>query len=200
LRNKELSPDKRPSHDGRRGAGYVKKRAGRFLSSFPTADRTTLEISNAINACYNSQRAAVGHTYEELGFAKALGRSSLLHTLYLAGKPLTHGEVRSELEITQGSVTFLVDGLEREGLVSRTTDAQDRRVVYVELTPKGQDVCRNITPAVVGVFHRICGTFTEDEKQQFLELLYRFLHAAHEEYSPEVTLEAAALDEASVGN
>jgi DNA-binding MarR family transcriptional regulator len=190
-----LSSQKRPSHDGRRGAAYVKKRASRFLNLFPTADRTNLEISNAINACYNSQRAALGRSYEELGFAKALGRSSLLHTLYLAGRPLTHGEVRSELEITQGSVTFLVDGLEREGLVSRTTDAQDRRVVYVELTPKGEEVCRNITPAVVSLIDRLCSKFTEAEKAQFLDMLYRFLHAAHEEYSPEITgAEAVSLE------
>jgi DNA-binding MarR family transcriptional regulator len=177
-----LDASRPPPHDGRRGEGYVKKRAGRFLQQFPDADHKALEIANAINACYNSQRASIGHAYEGLGFKKALGRSSLLHTLFLAGRPMMHSEIRAELEITQGSVTFLVDGLEKDGLVSRTTDSIDRRVVYVELTPSGEEICRRITPAVVDVLSGLSSDFTDAEKDQFLDLLFRFLNAAHRNY------------------
>ncbi|HLF77241.1 MAG TPA: MarR family transcriptional regulator [Dehalococcoidia bacterium] len=159
----------------------MKKRASRFVDQFPLADLKSLEISNAINTCYNSQRASIGRAYESLGFKKALGRSSLLHTLYLAGRPMTHGEIRAELEITQGSVTFLVDGLEKEGLVSRTTDSTDRRVVYVELTADGHETCQEITPAVVDLFGRLGSSFSDAEKDQFLEYLFRFLNATQED-------------------
>jgi DNA-binding MarR family transcriptional regulator len=171
--------NKAPGHDGRRGEAYVKKRARRFVDRFPWADQKALEITNALNACYNSQRAAIGRAYEELGFQKTLGRSSLLHTLYLADRPMTHSDLRNELEVSQGTVTFLVDGLEKEGLVSREADSTDRRVVYVSLTAKGSSVCESITPGVARLLGRLCDVLSEDEKDQLLNLLLRFLAAAH---------------------
>ena len=158
-----------------------------------------MEIANAINACYNGQRAALGRTYENLGFQKTLGRSSLLHTLYLAGRALTHSEIRAELEITQGSVTFLVDGLEKQGLVSRTVDATDRRVVYVELTESGKQVCSSITPAVVDLLGQISSDFTEEEKTQFLDYLYRFLSQAHSVYEQDPAEKRAPEPAAAAG-
>jgi DNA-binding MarR family transcriptional regulator len=159
-----------------------------------------MEIANAINACYNGQRAALGRTYENLGFQKTLGRSSLLHTLFLASRALTHSEIRAELEITQGSVTFLVDGLEKQGLVTRTVDPTDRRVVYVELTDRGKQVCGSITPAVVDLFGRLCRDFTEAEKTQFLDYLFRFLRQAHEMYEEEPSEKATPVTADAAGS
>jgi DNA-binding MarR family transcriptional regulator len=79
-------------------------------------------------------------------------------------------------------VTFLVDGLEKQGMVSRTVDEVDRRVVYVDLTASGKEVCSSITPAVVDVFSRLGSVFSEEEKDQFLEYLFRFLHEAQQDY------------------
>jgi len=171
-----------PAHDGRRDEAYVRRRARRFLDRFPWSDLRALEIANAINACYNSQRVALSRVYEDLGFPKALGRSSLLHTLFLAGRPLTHSEIASELEITQGSVTFLVDGLEKEGLVTRSTDSTDRRIVHVGLTEKGEGVCQTITPAVARLLGDLCAGLSDEEKDRLLDLLLRFLAAARESY------------------
>lgn len=168
----------------------MRKRARRFLDRFSWADLRAVEISNAVNACYNSQRAAIGRVYEQLGFPKALGRSSLLHTLFLAGRPLTHSEVGSELEITQGTVTFLVDALEKEGLVSRTPDSADRRIVYVALTPKGESVCETITPAVTKLLGQLCEGLSDEEKDKLLELLLRFLAAAQDNYVSNGAVEA----------
>jgi len=85
-----------------------------------------LEICNALNACYNSQRAALGQVFEALGFGKTLGRSTLLRVLFFAGRPLTHNEIGIELEVTTGSVTYLVDGFDREGLARRVIEPTDR--------------------------------------------------------------------------
>jgi DNA-binding MarR family transcriptional regulator len=169
-------------HDGRRGEGYVRKRARLFADRFPWADIKALEITNALNACYNGQRAALGKTYEDLGFGKALGRSSLIHALYLADRPLTHNEIALELEVTQGTVTFLVDGLEKEGFVKRTSDAEDKRTVYVELTEKGMLLGSKITPAVARLAAQLCSEFTEEEKAVFVDLMVRFLRAARSIY------------------
>jgi MarR family 2-MHQ and catechol resistance regulon transcriptional repressor len=190
----------RPQHDGRRGEAYVRRTARDFADRFPWADLTALEITNALNACYNSQRAALGKTFEELGFGKALGRSTLLRALHFAGRPLTHNEIGYELEVTPGSVTYLVDGLEKEGLARRIIDPSDRRTVYVELTTKGEEVSERLTPAVADLTGRLCEVFSEDEKREFLSLLLRFLDSAREHYVDKAPGESeAALVSESAG-
>ncbi|GID69697.1 hypothetical protein Acy02nite_75780 [Actinoplanes cyaneus] len=52
--------------------------------------------------------------------------------------PLTQREVADLLGVTPRNVTKLVDALERDGFVTRTAHAGDRRAVLVLLTAKGK--------------------------------------------------------------
>ena len=51
--------------------------------------------------------------------------------------PLTLGELAEHERVAPPSVTKIVAKLETEGLLSRTPDPTDRRVVYVATTPGG---------------------------------------------------------------
>ncbi len=55
----------------------------------------------------------------------------------LARGQLTAGELAQALAVHQSSVSVLVERLERRGLVRRTRDPDDRRVVHVALTARG---------------------------------------------------------------
>jgi DNA-binding MarR family transcriptional regulator len=46
------------------------------------------------------------------------------------------------------SVTNIVDGLERSGLVERLPDASDRRLTLAQLTPKGRATAEAATAAL----------------------------------------------------
>ena len=170
------------AHDGRRGETYVRRLAQQFQEHIPDSDVVALEISNGLNACYNAHRAALGKMYEELGVAKTLGRSTVIRAIFFAGRPLTHNEIGTELEITPGSVTYLVDGLERDGFAKRTVDATDRRTVYVDLTPEGEEIARLMTPAISDFARDLCVDLTEEEKLQFRDLLYKYLAANRRRY------------------
>ncbi|HEY4277591.1 MAG TPA: MarR family transcriptional regulator [Conexibacter sp.] len=50
----------------------------------------------------------------------------------------TAGQLAKAAELTPGTVTALLDQLEREGMVERTRSTDDRRLVFVSLTPAGQ--------------------------------------------------------------
>lgn len=52
------------------------------------------------------------------------------------------GELASLLGVKAPAVTSLIDGLEKEGLVSREHSADDRRVVLVTLTSEGRTALR----------------------------------------------------------
>jgi DNA-binding MarR family transcriptional regulator len=49
------------------------------------------------------------------------------------------GEMAEDLAMTPRNVTGLVDHLERDGLVERVPDSEDRRSVRARLTPAGRE-------------------------------------------------------------
>jgi DNA-binding MarR family transcriptional regulator len=53
-------------------------------------------------------------------------------------EPVTVSRLGSELGLSSGAVTALVDRLERHGMVQRTRDPTDRRRVHVTLTDKSR--------------------------------------------------------------
>ena len=66
------------------------------------------------------------------------GRLGVLFRLYRCGDmPL--GELADDLVMTPRNVTGLVDHLERDGLVERVPDAEDRRSVRARLTESGRE-------------------------------------------------------------
>jgi DNA-binding MarR family transcriptional regulator len=67
----------------------------------------------------------------------------------IARPPLgpTMGELSQRLMVSKGSVTDLVERLERAALVARRADARDRRVQRVHLTAKGQRALDQALPA-----------------------------------------------------
>src|SRR5688500_18439341 len=61
---------------------------------------------------------------------------SVLHTLTHRG-PMRLTALTTTEQITQPAVTQLVGRLERDGLVERRPDPDDRRAVIVQVTPAG---------------------------------------------------------------
>jgi DNA-binding MarR family transcriptional regulator len=64
-------------------------------------------------------------------------RLSALSVIVYAGAG-TVGELAARERLARPTVTRLVDGLEREGLVRRRPDPGDRRVVRLAATPRGR--------------------------------------------------------------
>ena len=56
------------------------------------------------------------------------------------GGPLTLGELARAEQVKPPTMTRIVTGLEKEGLVKRKGDPRDRRLTRIEATPKGQTV------------------------------------------------------------
>ena len=51
--------------------------------------------------------------------------------------------ISDELGISVSAVTQLADRLERDGIVGRVSEGEDRRVKYLHLTPRGAEVMRS---------------------------------------------------------
>ena len=70
-----------------------------------------------------------------------------------------------------GNITIVVDNLAREGLVVRDRDTEDRRIVYVRLTPAGEELFDRVYPGHLDRIREMMGPLTDSECTQLLDLL-----------------------------
>ena len=68
----------------------------------------------------------------------SLAKLAALHHLTQAGESLPLGQLAERLSCVKSNVTQLVDRLEADGLVSRTSDPNDRRSRLAMLTDAGK--------------------------------------------------------------
>jgi len=70
-------------------------------------------------------------------FTVTLPQFDVLAELQRAGKPLTMSQLSSELMVSNGNITGVVDRLEKGGFVRRDRCTQDRRIQFIALTQAG---------------------------------------------------------------
>jgi DNA-binding MarR family transcriptional regulator len=85
--------------------------------------------------------------------------------------PLTMGEMSTALGVTLSMATRLVAWLVENGYVVRLSDPDDRRIVRVTLTQKGQQVFKSLNDFIAQRAGRILDQFTEEERILLILLL-----------------------------
>lgn len=68
-------------------------------------------------------------------------RLSALSVVVFAG-PVTIGALADAEQVSSPTMTRLVVGMEKDGLVRRTSDTRDRRVVWLHATPRGARILK----------------------------------------------------------
>jgi DNA-binding MarR family transcriptional regulator len=95
----------------------------------------------------------------------------LLAHLQYYGHPLGPSELATSLERSANSVSMLVDRMVKVGLVKRTRDRKDRRVVHVWLTSKGENAVGPATPEIWKFIQDIFSPLSSEDKQVLADLL-----------------------------
>jgi DNA-binding MarR family transcriptional regulator len=88
-----------------------------------------------------------------------------------AGGPLPTGEVSARMHITTGTMTAVLDTLERNGYVRRLADPDDRRRVLVDITPAAQSVLDRLLPEVQQVAKSVMSVLDDDALHALLDAL-----------------------------
>jgi len=73
--------------------------------------------------------------------------------------------------VTKATMTGLVDGLEREGLVARHPDPDDRRATFVGLSPKGRALLDEMLPPHFARVSALMHDLTPDERTTLIQLM-----------------------------
>ncbi len=98
-----------------------------------------------------------------------------------AGEPLEPGVISERLLITSGSVTSLLDTLEKAGYVARSRHPDDRRKVLVEITPAGTAIVDAMLPSLHARERTIISAaLTDAEQATLLRLVAKVQQAAAE--------------------
>lgn len=91
------------------------------------------------------------------------------------GPASTPFELSTLLGIDTGLMTRILDKLELKGLLKRSRNAEDRRIVNLTLTKKGQELAEQIPEIVPPVLNARLKQFTPEEFKEFRRLLDKFI-------------------------
>jgi DNA-binding MarR family transcriptional regulator len=107
----------------------------------------------------------------------------VLATLRRQGPPyqLKPTDLYGLLMLSSGAMTNRIDRMEQDGLVERLRDAEDRRSVIVQLTPKGIELAEAVMLVLFAKERDLLAQFTDpDELETFVVLLKRLLLSLEE--------------------
>jgi len=90
----------------------------------------------------------------------------------------TPAELADKAGVTRATMTGLIDTLERDGMVSRDSDRDDRRMLSVKLTPKGEALIHGYLPGHFKLTASLVQPLTENERKTLVRLLGKIMQQA----------------------
>ncbi len=143
-----------------------------FDAEFPDASRSASEagVNLARTASlFLAEMDRRRHTVVNL----SASASQILTTVEGAGEPLAPHIIADRLLVTTGTMTTLLDTLERRGLIRRIPYPGDRRKLLIDLTDDGRAVVDALLPRMHAGNREIFSTLSEDEREAFIRSLAR---------------------------
>ncbi|MDR6999196.1 MarR family transcriptional regulator [Neobacillus niacini] len=95
---------------------------------------------------------------------------SVLEVLYHKGKQ-TIQQIGHCILFSSGSMTYVIDKLEQKGLLKRNDCPNDRRVIHVTLTDKGNELMKEIMPKHHEFVNNMFQSINSDEAKTLVQLL-----------------------------
>jgi len=131
------------------------------------AEMRTLDTFIKMTRCTNSvlTRLAERNTVGDLTYSQF----AVLEALYHLGS-MTQGEVSTKVLKSGSNMTTVIDNLERDGLVRRERDANDRRAINVHLTEAGSGKVEAVFPGHIAALVEEFSVLSAKEQEQFGEL------------------------------
>lgn len=141
-----------------------------FEARWPGA--SALATTLLINIEYTRQRS-IAHLE---GIVRTHGLSSMtaynaLAIIEGAGEPLSPSTIAERMVMSRGTMTEIVDTLERHGLVRRLAQTGDRRRRLVEATSEGSERLAALRPALHQAERRLVRALSEEEQRQMLRFV-----------------------------
>ena len=119
-----------------------------------------IKLARSINAV---QTQIIPALQRDFGLTES--QFAVLEALHHLG-PQSQGQLCQKILRSGSNVTTVVDNLERDGLVRRERQEDDRRVQIVSLTEQGRVIVRKALPVHVERITRLMGVLSKDEQTE----------------------------------
>ena len=80
-------------------------------------------------------------------------------------------QIGGKILLASGSMTYVIDKLEKKDYIRRVACAEDRRVTFAQITEKGKKLIEQVFPAHQNEIDRIMSVLSDEEKDMAIELL-----------------------------
>ncbi|HVL89290.1 MAG TPA: MarR family transcriptional regulator [Actinomycetota bacterium] len=142
---------------------------GNLEQRYPTADKAATEVAINLLRADSLLAGALNRRFRAYGLS--IATFNVLMILEGASDALCPAEIGKRLLVTRGTVTGLLDSLEKQGLISRTPDKQDRRMLRIQITPKALDLLDRLLPEHFKGEAELLAGLTPREKETLIKLL-----------------------------
>ena len=98
---------------------------------------------------------------------------SVLDLLFQKGEQTTQ-KIGEKILITSGSITYIVNKLEKMELICRNKSEIDKRITYIKLTKKGRETIFELLPLQIEKINEIFSDFSREDLINLNHLLKKF--------------------------
>ncbi len=148
-------------------------------------DSKTYEPRKSVGHLMNRVRTAIFAALDaELAAEVELAAFEVSAAQFVVIASLALGEADSASQLCKGisydagAMTRMIDRLETKGLIRRRRDADDRRLVNLELTDQGRDAFPPMRLCAMRVLNRFLRGFSQSDARQLEGFLHRMLENA----------------------
>ena len=92
-------------------------------------------------------------------------------------------EIADDLNVAVSTITGLVDKLEEKKIVKRERSDEDRRIINIVLTPKGQEIYQFQLEEFMRLCRGMLLGMSEEEQDMYIELSRKIARNARENFS-----------------
>ena len=163
---------------------YVDQLIAQWRRQRPALDVTPMGVIGRISRLSRLLEKQIEEVFAAHGLQG--GRFDVLAALERAGEPhrLTPTELYNSLLVSSGAITNRIDRLEDEGLVRRSSDADDRRSMPVELTEAGRDRLDSALAAHLQNEEELISELEPRERELLARVLRDWLVALGDQHHP----------------
>lgn len=94
---------------------------------------------------------------------------------------MTVSVLAEEIGVSLSAVTALMDRLVKSGYVTRSRDEGDRRLVWLEVTPQGEEVLKACLARCKQVMERYLGQLSGEDLEQLVKIYEKLLTIMEQE-------------------
>lgn len=95
---------------------------------------------------------------------------AVLELLYHKGRQPIQ-KIGQKILLSSGSMTYVVDKLEKKGLLERVYCTEDKRITYMSITSEGKALIEEIFPSHKEKINDLMSALSESEQDTAIELL-----------------------------